>query len=74
MYDPKSLRAEEFISDEEIRQSLDWAEKNKENKTLIDNILEKAKSCRGLSHREASVLLACELEDRKSTRLNSSHR
>ena len=42
MYDPKSLRAEEFISDEEIRQSLDWAEKNKENKTLIDNILEKA--------------------------------
>lgn len=44
MYDPKSLRAEEFISDEEIRQSLDWAEKNKENKTLIDNILEKAKS------------------------------
>ena len=63
MYDPKSLRAEEFISDEEIRQSLDWAEKNKENKTLIDNILEKAKSCRGLSHREASVLLACELEE-----------
>ncbi len=42
MYDPKSLRAEEFISDEEIRQSLDWAEKNKENKTLIDNILEKS--------------------------------
>lgn len=44
MYDPKSLRAEEFISDEEIRQSLDWAEKNKENKTLIDNILEKPKA------------------------------
>lgn len=63
MYDPKSLRAEEFISDEEIRKSLDWAEKNKENKELIDSIIEKAKACRGLSHREASVLLACELDE-----------
>ena len=63
MYDPKSLRAEEFISDEEIRESLDWAEKNKENKELIDSIIEKAKACRGLSHREASVLLACELDE-----------
>ena len=63
MYDPKSLHAEEFINDAEILESLDWAEKNKNNKELVEQILEKAKECRGLSHREASVLLACELPE-----------
>lgn len=60
MYNPKSLKAEEFISDEEIRETLDYAEKNKNNKELIRAILEKAKERKGLPHREASVLLACE--------------
>ena len=67
-YDPKSLKAEEFISDEEIRETLAYAEENKNNIELIDSIIEKARpvktetgyTCRGLSHREASVLLACE--------------
>ena len=63
MYDPKSLHAEEFINDAEILESLDWAEKNKNNKELVGQILEKAKECHGLSHREASVLLACELPE-----------
>ena len=63
MYDPKSLHAEEFINDAEILESLDWAEKNKNNKELVEQILEKAKECHGLSHREASVLLACELPE-----------
>ncbi len=63
MYDPKSLRAEEFINDAEILESLDWAEKNKNNKEVIEQILEKAVQCRGLSHREASALLACELPE-----------
>ena len=63
MYDPKSLRAEEFINDAEILESLDWAEKNKNNQELVEQILEKAKECHGLSHREASVLLACELPE-----------
>ena len=60
MYNPKSLKAEEFISDEEIKETLEYAEKNKNNLQLVDEILEKAKSRKGLSHREASVLLACE--------------
>lgn len=66
MYDPKSLKAEEFISDEEIRDTLDYAEKNKNNIELVDSIIEKAKLRKGLSHREASVLLAC--EDEKKTK------
>ena len=64
MYDVKSLRAEEFISDEEIKETLAYADANKENWELIDEIIEKAKLRKGLSHREASVLLACENEDK----------
>ena len=64
MYDPKSLKAEEFISDEEIRATLAYAEENKNNLELIDSIIEKAKELKGLSHREASVLLACENEEK----------
>lgn len=60
MYNPKSLKAEEFISDEEIRKTLAYAEENKDNLQLVDEIIEKAKLRKGLSHREASVLLACE--------------
>ncbi|MBQ9609286.1 MAG: [Lachnospiraceae bacterium] len=72
MYNPKSLKAEEFINDEEIRKTLDYAEANKDNVELIDEILEKARPqktkdgwhCEGLTHREASVLLACEMPDK----------
>ena len=64
MYDPKSLKAEEFISDEEIKATLAYAEENKNNSELIDSIIEKAKQLKGLSHREASVLLACENEEK----------
>ncbi|WP_394522420.1 [FeFe] hydrogenase H-cluster radical SAM maturase HydG [Lacrimispora sp. JR3] len=60
MYDPKSLKAEEFISHEEILETLEYAEKNKNNEELIDQIIEKARTLKGLTHREASVLLACE--------------
>ena len=58
------MKAQEFISDEEIRATLDYAEKNKNNLALVDEILEKAKARKGLGHREASVLLACEDPDR----------
>ena len=58
-YDPKSTKAEEFINDEEILATLKYADENKNNTALIDSILEKAKEKKGLSHREASVLLAC---------------
>ena len=60
MYDPKSLKAEEFINDAEILDTIAYAEENKDNLALIDKILAKAKEKKGLSHREASVLLACE--------------
>lgn len=63
MYDPKSLKAEEFISDEEIKETLAYADANKDNHELIDQILKKAEERKGLNHREASVLLACEDED-----------
>ncbi len=61
-YDPKSLKAEEFINDEEILDTLKYADENKDNLELVDQILEKAKLRKGLTHREASVLLACEDE------------
>ena len=64
MYDVKSAKAEEFISDEEIRDTLAYADANKDNEELIDSIIEKAKLQKGLSHREASVLLACENQDK----------
>ena len=61
-YDPKSLKAEEFINDSEINETLKYADENKDNLELIDSIIEKAKLRKGLDHREASVLLACEDE------------
>ena len=62
MYNPKSLKAEEFISHEEILDTLAYADANKNNLELIDSILRKAELRQGLTHREASVLLACEDE------------
>ena len=64
MYDRKSLKAEKFINHEEILETLDYAEKNKNNVELIDEIIAKAKELKGLSHREASVLLACEIPEK----------
>lgn len=72
MYDPKSLNADEFIDDAEIRETLAYADANKNNVELIDSILEKARPrktdkgtfCSGLTHREASVLLACEIPEK----------
>ena len=63
MYNIKSKVATEFIDDNEILESLEYAKANKNNRKLINEILEKAKDCKGLSHREAAVLLECELED-----------
>ena len=64
MYDPKSLKAEEFICHDEVLETLDYAQKNKDNVELIDSIIEKKKKRKGLSHREASVLLACEIPEK----------
>lgn len=62
-YDPKSGIADEFINDEEIRESLRYAEENKNNKEVVNAILKKAREMKGISHREAVVLLECELEE-----------
>ena len=62
-YDKKSLKAEEFINDGEIRETLKYADENKDNVELIDSIIEKARQRKGLDHREASVLHACEMPD-----------
>jgi 2-iminoacetate synthase len=63
MYDVKSKKAEEFIDDAEIQETLEFAKKNKHNRELIESIIEKAKNMKGVSHREAAVLLECDLED-----------
>ena len=74
IYDKTSLKADEFINHEEILKTIEYANANKNNIPLIDSILEKAKSvkskdgkqthCNGLTHREASVLLACDIPEK----------
>ena len=64
IYNPKSLKAEEFINDGEILDTLKYADENKDNLALVDEIIEKAKLRKGITHREASVLLACENEEK----------
>lgn len=59
-YDKRSLKAEEFINDEEIMATLKYADENKDNIDLVNKIIEKAKLRKGIDHREASVLLACD--------------
>ena len=63
MYDPKSSKAEEFICHEEILETLAFAESKKQDKEYIDSIITKAEQCKGLTHREALVLLDCELTE-----------
>ena len=74
VYNPKSLKAEEFINHDEILETIRYAKANKNNVELIDSILEKARPrrsadgrsvhCSGLTHREASVLLACDIPEK----------
>ena len=60
MYNPKSSIATEFINHDEILETLEYAKKNKNNLELINSLLERATDYKGLSHREAAVLLECE--------------
>ncbi|HPX27008.1 MAG TPA: [FeFe] hydrogenase H-cluster radical SAM maturase HydG [Treponemataceae bacterium] len=63
MYNVKSNKAQEFINHEEIIETLSWAQEHKSNRALIESILEKAKNFKGLTHREAAVLLDCDIPD-----------
>lgn len=62
-YIPKSPHAEEFINDQEILDTIEYARQNKINSDLVFSILEKAKDCRGLTHREAAVLMECDIPE-----------
>ena len=62
-YKPESRIAEEFIHHGEILETLEYARENKNNRPLIESLIEKAALCKGLSHREAAVLLECEEPD-----------
>lgn len=64
MYNPKSTKAEEFIANEEVLATLEYAKNNKNNIELIDKILKKAKLGKGLTHRESAVLLDCDNEEK----------
>lgn len=59
-YDVNSPKAEEFINHEEILATLSYAEENKNNRELIESLIARAEDCKGLNHREAALLLACE--------------
>ncbi len=63
MYDVKSAHAGEFISDEEIRDTMAYAAAHRNDRTLVSEILDKARACKGLTHREAAVLLECDEPD-----------
>ena len=60
MYNPKSTKATEFIDHQEILDSLEYARANKNNTQLIEELIERARDCKGLSHREAALLLECD--------------
>lgn len=60
MYKIDSTQAEEFISHEEITETLEYAASNKNNRELIRSLIEKARACKGLNHRDAAVLLECD--------------
>lgn len=60
MYNVHSAKAEEFINHQEILDTIAWAEENKNNKEAVEALIERARDCKGLTHREAALLLACE--------------
>lgn len=63
MYNKRSPHAEDFINHEEIEETLAYAKANKSNRALIQSLIDRAADCKGLSHREAAVLLECDQED-----------
>ena len=64
MYNPKSRKAEEFIDHQEVLDSLAYAQAHKSDAALIDQLLDKARLGKGLTHREAAVLLDCDLPEK----------
>lgn len=59
-YNPASPKADEFINHQEILDTLAFADERSHDLDYCRSLLEKARTLKGLTHREASVLLACE--------------
>ena len=64
MYNPKSHKAEEFICHQEVLDTLEYAKNNKDNLEVVNKIFEKARLKKGLTHREAAVLLDCDIPEK----------
>lgn len=64
MYNPKSLKAEEFICHQEVLDTLAYADANRNNPQLVDRVLNKARERKGLNHREAMILLDCDIPEK----------
>ncbi len=62
-YDPKSLKAEEFINHEEILNTIEYAKAHKDDYELCMSLAKRTEDCKGLTHREAAVLLECEIPE-----------
>ena len=62
-YDPASSKAGEFINDKEILDTIEYAKAHKDDRPLVESIISKAALCKGLSHREAAVLMECTQQD-----------
>ena len=60
MYKVSSPYAEEFIDHEEISSTLEEARRESKNPSRVASILEKAALLKGLSHREAAILMDCD--------------
>lgn len=60
MYNKLSDKAVEFIDHQEILDTIKWADENKDNYELINSLIERSEDCKGLSHREALLLLTCD--------------
>ena len=63
MYKADSKIAEEFINHQEILDTMSYAETHKSNRALIESLIDKAARCKGLTHREAALLLECDQPD-----------
>lgn len=63
MYKAASKKAEEFIDHNEILDTLDYARTHKSDRVLIEQLIDKAARCKGLTHREAALLLECDQPD-----------
>ena len=63
MYKVDSPDAVDFINHQEIIETLEYARAHRNDRELIRNLIEKARLCKGLTHREAAILLECAEED-----------